>query len=981
MKLFNLRNKSSLTFFDSILSIDDLINKSLSLNMEYVSLIEDDVLYGAMEFYEKAKLNGLKPIIGIEIKYEEDSLLLIAKNSNGFNSISKISSYIKSNDELTRDFLLSNNKDVILINLTSSLNHIDSRDFYSKDEIFTKKVTHLEKNDDEARKLFKLVGESLEIDSIDKIDETSHFLGDEDIRKLSNGEQIKNFENLVSKIDLDIKTQKMDFPKFSENSYELLKTNCEKKIKTYLKEKSKDNPNINVSEYMSRTQLELNMIKEMNFSDYFLVVKDYVDWAESKDILVGPGRGSVGGSLVAFLLGITKVDPIESNLLFERFLNSERVSMPDIDIDFQDDRRDEVLNYIREKYGNDNVAQIVTFQTLRAKMSIRDMGRALSYPLSEVDAVSKLIPNNATIAEALSSQKKLRKLVEEDEDIAKLIDYAKKIEGLPRQFSTHAAGIVISKTKIENLVPIQSGYGDFNITQFSMKYLEDRGLIKLDLLGLRNLTIISDVLKKINLKNKDFSLANIPLNDKNTFKSIAQGQTEGIFQLESSGMKKLLLKMKVTNIEDIIASSSLFRPGPQDNIPMFLKGKENPSKIKYLDPVLENNLKLTYGVIVYQEQIMKIVQEFSGFSLSKADLFRKAISKKNKKVIEDLKEEFVKGALANGKPIELINDVYETIEKFANYGFNRSHAYAYSIISYWMSYLKANYSAEFFSSLLSSYVGNFAKIQSYQSEAKKFGIAIKPPSVNHSTDKFIVHNKEILYPLTSIQGFGAAAYRALVLNREESLFKDTIDFFERAKLIGISSSAINALLDSGALNELGDNRQTILNNMELISMYTSMVISGTGKNKIINQEIKKTTDKPKLEKFKDIEEEDDLAQYNSIGIHIKESPVVKIKEKLSSKNVEFVNLDSCLDSLGKEVIIVSEFTSLRSVKTKYGSMMMFGKIEDETGSMSFSVSPRYYDSVFDLIERGVIAILKATVDKYGGGTISIQSVKVVKNEK
>lgn len=565
MKLFNLRNKSSFTFFDSILSIDDLINKSLSLDMEYVSLIEDDVLYGAMEFYEKAKLNGLKPVIGIEIKYEEDSLLLIAKNSTGFNSISKVSSFIKSNDELTKEVLLSNNKDVILVNLTSDLNHINSTDFYRKEEIFTKKVTHLETNDEEARKLFKLVGESLEIDSIDKIDETSHFLNDEVIRELSSDKQIKNFESLVSKIDLSIKTQKMDFPKFSENSYELLKTNCEKRIKTYLKEKSKKNSNVNVSEYMNRTQLELNMIKEMNFSDYFLVVKDYVDWAESKDILVGPGRGSVGGSLVAFLLGITKVDPIESNLLFERFLNSERVSMPDIDIDFQDDRRDEVLNYIREKYGDENVAQIVTFQTLRAKMSIRDMGRALSYPLSEVDAVSKLIPINATINEALSSQKKLRKLVEEDEDISKLIDYAKKIEGLPRQFSTHAAGIVISKTKIENLVPIQSGYGNFNITQFSMKYLEDRGLIKLDLLGLRNLTIISDVLKKINLNNKDFSLADIPLNDKNTFKSIAQGQTEGIFQLESSGMKKLLLKMKVTNIEDIIASSSLFRPGPQDN--------------------------------------------------------------------------------------------------------------------------------------------------------------------------------------------------------------------------------------------------------------------------------------------------------------------------------------------------------------------------------------------------------------------------------
>lgn len=979
MSLVNIWNKSSFSFFDSILSVDKIIENAINNKQEYVSLVDTNHMYGAYDFYLKAIKNNLKPIIGIEFNIENNKFILIAKNYQGYKNISKISSIVstKDNSEILLRDIKKYVSDLIFINLNNENNLLNADDFFyvGKESLFLKKVTYGNIKDKKARDLFYLVGQSKTIDNLNEVEETSHFLSTKEIENSATPSQIDNLKKLLSSINLELPVNsKVNFAKYKnkEDNYEELKKLCELNLKKYIKEYKI----INSKAYIERAQYELNVIKKMKFSNYFLIVADYVNWARTKNILVGPGRGSSGGSLVAFILKITEIDPIKYNLIFERFLNPERVSMPDIDVDFQDDRREEVLNYILDKYGKDYVAQIITFQTLRAKMSLKDIARVSKIDLKKIEAVSKLIPTNSDFEEALKTSKKFKQTVEADKEVKDLVNIARKIEGLPRQFSTHAAGIVITKNKLIDSIPVQSGYSNFLITQYSMEHLESNGIIKLDILGLKNLTIISDILKEIKKTKKiDLKLENINLQDKKTISLLGQGKTEGIFQLESPGMKSTLIKIKANSLEDIIATTSLYRPGPSENIPEFAKRKKGEISPDYLDKDLEDILKETYGIIVYQEQIIQIVQKFSLFSPAKADIFRKAIGKKDADLLVQLKQEFEQGALSNGKEEQLTRKVYDLIFKFANYGFNKSHAASYSIISFWMLYLKSNYPLEFYSSLMSSYIGNFSKIQTYYNEAKQLGIKINGPSVNKSSDKFLITNKEILYPLTSIFNFGSAAYKEIENDKDKNgKYKDLIDFILRINTFKFSSSSLSALINSGALSEFNYNRKTIEKNLESIQMYADLVIIKKDGIKVIDPKNLETVKKPIINEVEGNEQEDNDLIFKYIGINLNENNFEKAAKKLSNTNLKITTLEECHDLVGQDVNLIVNIVSERQVKTKYGSMMIFGTLADSTGQFPFSVSPRYFNNISDKIKRGENLLLRVKIDKYKGGTISIMEV-------
>ncbi|MBQ2237896.1 MAG: DNA polymerase III subunit alpha, partial [Lachnospiraceae bacterium] len=508
---------------------------------------------------------------------------------------------------------------------------------------------------------------------------------------------------------------------------------------------------------------------------------DFISHAKSRDIAVGPGRGSAAGSIVSYCLGITDIDPIRYNLLFERFLNPERVSMPDIDVDFCFERRQEVIDYVVEKYGKDKVVQIVTFGTMAAKGVLRDVGRALDMPYARVDVIAKMIPNKipqeqvVTIDKALEVNPEFAKAYEEQEEVHYLVDMAKRLEGLPRHTSMHAAGVVIGQRPIDEFVPLSKGAEDAITTQFTMTTIEQLGLLKMDFLGLRTLTVIQSAERMIREKNADFSIENIDYEDANVFEMIAQGKTEGVFQLESAGFKSFMKELKPKNLEDIIAGISLYRPGPMDFIPLYIKGKNHPEEIKYACPQMEKILEPTYGCIVYQEQVMQIVMELAGYTLGRSDLVRRAMSKKKADVMERERKNFVygnqeenvPGCINRGISEEVANHIFDKMIDFAKYAFNKSHAAAYAVVSYRTAYLKCYYPVEFMAALLTSVIDNPKKVAEYVIECKKMGIEMRKPDINESISGFSVSQGNIRYGLTALKSVGHNVIESIVKNREE----------------------------------------------------------------------------------------------------------------------------------------------------------------------------------------------------------------------
>ena len=716
----------------------------------------------------------------------------------------------------------------------------------------------------------------------------------------------------------------------------------------------------------ARLDYELGTIKSMGYVDYFLIVWDFINFAKSHGIAVGPGRGSAAGSIVAYCLKITDIDPIRYQLLFERFLNPERVSMPDIDVDFCYERRQEVIDYVVEKYGKDQVAQIVTFGTLAARGVIRDVGRVMDLPYNLCDQVSKMVPAelNITLDLALQKNPELKTLYESDEQVKKLIDMSKRLEGLPRHTSMHAAGVVISRTSIDEYVPLSRGADGTIVTQFTMTTLEELGLLKMDFLGLRTLTVIQDAVKMI---EKDYGvkldLEHIDYDDKKVMDSLGTGKNEGVFQLESGGFKTFMKELKPTTLEDIIAGISLYRPGPMDFIPKYLKGKNDPASITYTCPQLEPILKPTYGCIVYQEQVMQIVRDLAGYTLGRSDLVRRAMSKKKAAVMAKERQNFVygnaeegvKGCIANGIDEKTANQIYDDMTDFAKYAFNKSHAAAYAVVAYQTAFLKFYYPKEFMAALMTSVMDNTTKVSEYILACRNMGIPILPPDINEGYSGFSVSGNGIRYGLSAIKSVGRAVVDVIIAERENGgLFKSLDDFVSRMSNKEVNKRTLESFIKSGALDTLpGTRKQKLIVSGDLLESKArekKTVMEGQLSFFDLAPEEEKNNFQITFPNVGEYDKQTLLAfEKETIGIYVSGHPMEEYRE-VWEKNVTAKTSDFVVDEDGKtvvednsNVVIGGMITSKKVKTTKTNQLMAFITIEDLVGTVEVLVFPKIYE--------------------------------------
>ena len=750
-----------------------------------------------------------------------------------------------------------------------------------------------------------------------------------------------------------------------------------------------------------RLEYELGVIRKMGYVDYFLIVWDFINYAKNHDIMVGPGRGSAAGSLVSYCLKITNIDPIKYNLLFERFLNPERVSMPDIDIDFCFERRQEVIDYVAEKYGHEKVVQIVTFGTMAAKGVIRDVGRVMDLPYSYVDSIAKMIPNelNITIDKALKMNPELRKAYESDEQVKNLIDMSKRLEGLPRHTSMHAAGVVICPEAADEFVPLSRGSDGSIVTQFTMTTLEELGLLKMDFLGLRTLTVIQNAVKLVEKSTGiHLDIDHIDFDDKDVLASLGTGKTDGVFQLESGGMKNFMKELKPQNLEDIIAGISLYRPGPMDFIPKYIKGKNNHGAITYSCPQLEPILSSTYGCIVYQEQVMQIVRGLGGYTMGRSDLVRRAMSKKKQSVMEKERhnfvygnpEEGVPGCVANGIPEEVADQIYGDMMDFAKYAFNKSHAACYAVVAYQTAYLKYYYPVEFMAALMTSVIDNPGKVAEYILTCRSMGISILPPDVNEGELGFSVSGKSIRYALTAIKGVGRPVIEALTAERKaRGPFRDFPDFITRMSDTELNKRNVENFIKAGAFDSLGGTRK------QYMSVYVQLMDQ--------QQHNRKNNLAGQMSLFDLVSEEEkaeyeirlpDVGEYSKelllgfekevLGIYISGHPLEEY-EQLWKKHITNTTADFMLDEETGETVVkdgvkvtIGGMISERKIKyTKKDQVMAFLQVEDLVGSVEVIVFPKTYEpnSMKLMEEEKVFLTGRVSLEEERDGKLICESVR------
>jgi DNA polymerase III subunit alpha len=728
-------------------------------------------------------------------------------------------------------------------------------------------------------------------------------------------------------------------------------------------------------EYVSRLDFELDVITKMKFPGYFLIVADFIKYAKGKGIPVGPGRGSGAGSLVAYVLTITDLDPFRFNLLFERFLNPERVSMPDFDIDFCQDRRGEVITYVQQRYGADRVAQIITFGKLQARMVTRDVGRVLQMPYGQVDRLSKLIPNNpanpVTLAQAIDGEPKLQEERDKDPTVRTLFEIALKLEGLYRNASTHAAGVVIGDRPLEELVPLyRDPRSDIPATQFNMKYVEKAGLVKFDFLGLKTLTVIEKAQKLICVREPAFDINHIPYDDPKTYEMLGHGDTVGVFQLESSGMRDVLKKMRADRIEDIIAIVALYRPGPMDNIPRFIACKKGEEEPDYLHPLIEPILKETYGIMVYQEQVMQIAQVLSGYSLGEADLLRRAMGKKIKAEMDAQKERFVSGAVRKEVEANQADYIFELVQKFAGYGFNKSHAAAYAVVSYQTAYLKANYPVEFLAASMTLDMGNTDKLMLFRREAQRIGVKVIPPSVNQSGVDFAVVNGAILYSLAALKNVGAGAIEHIVRARDEGgPFRSLGDFARRIDGRVVNKRALESLAKAGAFDCLNSNRAQVLDAVESILSMANRAASAVeaGQNDLFGGATSASDDLvlPRRDAWLPM---DRLAQeFEAVGFYLSGHPLDDYMKPLQKLSVDtFASFyEKALTKGARAAKLAGTVTHRQERRSKSGNKFAFVGFSDPTGQFEAICFSDTLAACRDMLEPGNAVIARVEADVEG----------------
>jgi DNA polymerase III subunit alpha len=801
-------------------------------------------------------------------------------------------------------------------------------------------------------------------------------------------EAIENTLKIAEKCDLQLEFDQNLIPAFAtpqnETAADYLRFLCEEGLKM----KYGADPN---DEAIKRLNYELQVVSKMGFNDYFLIVWDFVKDAKDKGITVGPGRGSAAGSIITYCLDITELDPLRYGLIFERFLNPERISMPDIDVDFADIRRDEVLDYVRNKYGRENVAQIITFGTMAARAAVRDVGRAMGYPYAEVDRVAKLVPppiqgRHTPLAESTKGDPELRNVYENEERVKELLDNAMKLEGTVRHAGTHASAVVMSQEPLVLYTPLQrsTGGGDEIITQYSMKPLEEIGLLKMDFLGLKNLTIIQRALEIIKeTRNEDLDLPSISMDDEQTFELFQKGDTTGVFQLESGGMRRYIKELKPTRFEDIIAMISLYRPGPMEWIPGYIKAKHNPETIRYIHPSFESILKETNGVAIYQEQILQIARDFAGFSLGEADILRKAVGKKNPVLLKEQKEKFVKGAITKGHGEKFALEVFEKIvEPFAGYGFNKAHAACYAMISYRTAYLKAHYPTQFMAALLSADADNTDRVVIEIHECEEMGISVLPPSINESYSDFtVVNDKIIRFGLSAIKGLGVGTIDEILKARGTGRFKSLEDVLNKVPVKQLNKKSLEALAYSGALDDLGERNAIVLSIEEMVNFAKNVQeISAQGQTNMFammgtHQEVSHFN----LKKAKPATYMERLNLEKAyLGLYVSGHPLKGLKKYLSKK-VRLIETLAKKD-FSKKIQLGGLVSKSKKVFTKSGGHMMYGELEDPTGRIDFVAFPRVYNQYQDHFQEGKIIILEGKLEMRGNVQFICESAKSVSLE-
>ncbi len=862
--------------------------------------------------------------------------------------------------------------------------------------------------------------------------------GDEMLAMFSDvPEAIENTVKIANECNFDFEFGKMLLPAFvpqdGSDAHSFFVKNCRKGLEARLKNAESLGEEIDINAYNERLDMELEVIEKMGFVEYFLIVADYVNYAKSQNIPVGPGRGSGAGSLAAFCLGITDVDPIKYNLLFERFLNPERVSMPDFDIDFCYERRGEVIDYVAERYGRERVTQIITFGTMAARAAIRDTARALEIPYADADVVAKLIPRelNVTIDKALNDVPELAQIYKDNLTIRNLIDVARKLEGMPRNASTHAAAVVISDKSVDEYVPLSLN-GGIIVTQYNMNEVAELGLLKMDFLGLRNLTIIRNAEDRIRQKHPDFDIEKAPLDDKKTFKMLSEGGTEGVFQLESAGMRSLIMRLEPRSIEDITAAISLYRPGPMDSIPKYIENRKNPSGIVYLDERLRDILEVTNGCVVYQEQVMQIFRVLAGYSYGRADVVRRYMSKKKVKEMEKEKEYFLygkkrddgsiecEGAIARGVSAENALKIYDEMSEFAKYAFNKSHACAYSVVAYRTAYLKCHYPKEYMSALITSVLDSESKVASYIAEIEKQGIKVLAPSVNESGIDFTVEGDNIRFGLLAIKNIGRNVLLRIIEERNKNgKYKNLEDFLSRTADFEVYEKVIENLIKSGAFDCFGKKRSQLLsvysNAFKSLAKSRSSDVKGQldlfsqfGADEAPSKLVIEYPDIEELSNMERLTMEKDVA-----GIYFSGHPLLEYSDyakKIGACSIEEINAsfgdeESGNYSDGQQVVIVGLLKNCKLKQTKNGARMAFADCDDGSGSIEIIVFPKVYEMYSDKIKNGIIAgfagkisvkesvnrdddaqkdevkiILDNVIPVYKNGAVETQRTNTAKNE-
>ncbi len=870
--------------------------------------------------------------------------------------------------------------------------------------VATNDVHYLRKEDAKAQEVLMCIQTGKTMEDEDRMSFTStefYVKSPEEMKKAFKNqiEAINNTVKIANMCNVELEFGKLHLPEFTVpvgyEPYAYLREVC---LTGFNKHYAKQNDK---KQLLERLEYELSVIKQMGYVDYFLIVWDFIKYAKENGIMVGPGRGSAAGSMVSYCLGITSVDPIKYNLLFERFLNPERISMPDIDIDFCFERRQEVIDYVINKYGADRVAQIITFGTMAARAAIRDVGRALAIPYAQVDIIAKMIPMQIgmTISKALELNPELKTACENDATIGELVDMAKRLEGMPRHSSTHAAGVVISKAPVVEYVPLQTNE-ECITTQFPMTLLEELGLLKMDFLGLRTLTVIRDALQFIKeTKGVNVDIENLTLDDANVYKMIGEGKTAGIFQLESGGMTQFMKELQPTSLEDIIAGISLYRPGPMDQIPRYIRNKNTPELVKCHHPLLENILSVTYGCMVYQEQVMQIVRDLAGYSLGRSDLVRRAMSKKKKSVMEEERKNFIygnkdekgnitiKGALANGVDERVANIIFDEMMDFASYAFNKSHAAAYAVIGYQTAWLKCYYPVEFMAALLNSFLGSSEKVSQYVNDCNTMGIKVLPPDINESNVRFTVVKDKIRFGLAAVKNVGTVAVEHIICERNSGgVFKDFSSFCERISGKDVNKKCIESLIRCGAFDSMGNNRATLINSYEKIldgiahvrktkiegqiSLFDMGISQSVAEIKMEYRITPEFTNKELLSMEKEM-----------LGIYISGHPLSEYKELIDKYvNVFTTDLSQATETEqegdgviqqsvelntkirdGQVAIVAGIIAATKTITTRKNKMMAFVSLEDLYGHMEIVVFPNVYERYRSLLEQDSVIAVSGTI--------------------